>query len=94
LPKKPAVLLLRLAESLRLSPIYRWIYATASQESFVSISKIEGRLGFHPRYSNREALIRNYDWYVAHRLELGTLTGITHRVPWKKGVLGLVEYFF
>jgi nucleoside-diphosphate-sugar epimerase len=94
LPEKPAVLLLRLAEALHLSPLYRWIYATASQESFVSISGIESRLGFHPRYSNREALIRNYDWYVAHRQELGTLTGTTHRVPWKKGVLRLVEHLF
>ncbi len=94
LPAKPAILLLRLAEALRLSPLYRWIYATASQESFVSVSKIEIRLGFRPRYSNREALIRNYDWYVAHRQELGTATGTTHRVPWKKGVLRLVEHLF
>lgn len=94
LPAKPAILLLRLAEALRLSPLYRWIYATASQESFVSIAKIASHLGFHPRYSNREALIRNYDWYVAHHRELGRRTGTTHRVPWKKGVLGLVQYFF
>ncbi|HUL47177.1 MAG TPA: NAD(P)-dependent oxidoreductase [Steroidobacteraceae bacterium] len=94
LPAKPAILLLHLADALHLSPLYRWIYATASQESFVSVSKIESRLGFHPRYSNRDALIRNYDWYVAHRQELGTLTGTTHRVPWKKGVLRLVEHFF
>jgi nucleoside-diphosphate-sugar epimerase len=94
LPARPTILLLRLAEALRLSPLYRWIYATASQESFVSIARIENRLGFHPRYSNREALIRNYDWYVAHRQKLGTRTGTTHRVPWKKGVLRLVEHFF
>jgi len=94
LPARPAMLLLRLAEALHLSPLYRWIYATASQESYVSIARIASRLGFHPRYSNREALIRNYDWYVAHRQELGARTGTTHRVPWKKGVLRLVEHFF
>jgi nucleoside-diphosphate-sugar epimerase len=94
LPLRPAILLLRVADALRLSPLYRWIYATAAQESFVSVSKIERRLGFHPRYSNRDALIRNYDWFVDHRKELGMLTGTTHRVPWKKGVLGLVEHFF
>lgn len=93
-PARPAVLLLELAEALHLSPLYRWIYATAAQESFVSIARIEERLGFRPRHSNREALIRNYDWYVAHRDELGTRTGTTHRVPWKKGVLRLVEHFF
>ncbi len=94
LPARPAILLLQLAEALHLSPLYRWIYATASQESFVSISRIEARLGFRPRHSNREALIRNYDWYVAHRHELGTTTGTTHRVPWKKGVLSVVEHLF
>ena len=94
LPAKPAILLLRLAEALHLSPLYRWIYATASQESFVSVAKIDSRLGFRPLHSNSDALIRNYDWYVAHRQELGTLTGTTHRVPWKKGVLRLVEYLF
>jgi nucleoside-diphosphate-sugar epimerase len=94
LPAGPAILLLRVAAALRLSPLYRWIYSTASQESFVSIARIESCLGFRPRYSNREALIRNFDWYVAHRGELGTLTGTTHRVPWKKGILRLVEHFF
>ena len=94
LPETPAILLLQLAAALHLSPLYRWIYETASQESFVSIARIESRLGFYPRYSNRVALIRNYDWYVAHRAELGSQTGTTHRVPWKKGVLRLVEHLF
>ncbi len=94
LPAKPAILLLQLFEALHLSPLYRWIYETASQDSFVSTERIETRLGFRARYSNRDALIRNYDWYVAHRHEIQSLTGITHRVPWKKGVLQLAKYFF
>jgi hypothetical protein len=51
-------------------------------------------LGFQPRYSNRDALIRNYDWYVAHRDEFQSITGVTHRVPWNKGVLQLAKHFF
>jgi len=94
LPAKPAILLLQLFEALHLSPLYRWIYETASQDSFVSIERIETRLGFRARYSNRDALIRNYDWYVAHRHEIQSLTGITHRVPWKRGVLQLAKYCF
>jgi len=50
--------------------------------------------GFRPRYSNRDALIRNYDWYVAHRGQIRAATGVTHRVPWKKGVLRLAKYAF
>ncbi len=94
LPAAPAILVLRLLEALHVSPLYRWIYETAARESFVSIDKITAELGFRARYSNRDALIRNYDWYVAHRSEFASRTGITHRVPWKKGALQLAERFF
>ncbi len=94
LPAKPAIALLEIFEALHLSPLYPWIYKTASQESYVSIERIEKRLGFSPRYSNRDALIRNYDWYVAHRAEIKVATGTTHRVPWKKGALQLAKYLF
>jgi nucleoside-diphosphate-sugar epimerase len=94
LPALPVIWTLKLLEQLRLSPIYQWIYNTAAQESFVSIERLESKLGFVPRYSNRDALLRNYDWYVAHRDEYRGKTGVSHRVPWKKGALQLAKYFF
>ena len=94
LPAQPVIWTLKLLEQLHLSPIYEWIYDTAAQESFVSIERLERSLGFTPRYSNQEALIRNYDWYVLHRDEYRGKTGISHRVPWKKGALQLAKYLF
>ena len=94
LPAAPAIAALRLFEALHLSPLYRWIYETAAEESYVSIERIAARLGFRPQYSNRDALVRNYDWYVVHRREFQSLTGVTHRVPWKKGVLNVAKHFF
>lgn len=94
LPAGPAIWALRLLEGLHLSPLYRWIYETAVQDSFVSTDRIRERLDFVPRYSNRDALIRNYDWYVANRTRLAGATGVTHRVPWKRGALRLAQYFF
>jgi nucleoside-diphosphate-sugar epimerase len=94
LPVQPVIALLKLLEALHLSPLYQWIYETAARESFVSIDRLEQRLGFMPRYSNRSALIRNYDWYVAHRAEFQGKTGVTHRVPWKKGALNWVRWLF
>jgi len=94
LPLQPAIALLRLLEAMHLSPLYEWIYETAARESYVSIERIERKLGFVPRYSNRMALIRNFDWYVAHRAEYQGKTGITHRVPWKKGALQVAKCFF
>jgi nucleoside-diphosphate-sugar epimerase len=94
LPAAPAKVLLRLFAALGASPLYPWIFETATRESFVSIERLRARLGFTPRYSNRQALIRNFDWYRAHRGEIKGRTGVTHRVPWKKGVLNLAKPFF
>ena len=94
LPAAPARWLLRLLAAAHLSPLYPWIYETAAHDSFVSIERIVQRLGFKPRYSNREALIRNFDWYVAHRPQIRKMTGVTHRVPWKKGALRLAKFAF
>jgi nucleoside-diphosphate-sugar epimerase len=94
LPQRPAVWLLRVLEALHLSPLYRWIYETAGHESEVSIERLQKVLGYTPRYSNRDALQRNYDWYVAHRAEFHGRSGVSHRVPWKHGVLALAKWFF
>lgn len=93
-PAGPAVALLRLLEQLRLSPLYRWIYETAGKDSFVGTDKIAGRLGFRPRFSNEEALIRNYDWYVANRDRITRAAGVSHRAPWKRGALSLARHVF
>ena len=81
-------------EKLGLSPLYKWIYETAGKESFVSIEKAERLLGFNPKYSNREALIRNYQWYLANVDKLGEASGVTHRTPWRQGALKLAKLFF
>jgi len=94
LPEKPAILMLRFLEALRLSPLYKWIYETVGKESFVSIAKAEARLGFVPKYSNREALIRNYKWYLENVDRLTGQSGVTHRVPWAQGALRLAKVFF
>ena len=85
---------LRCLEKLQLSPLYRWVYETAPHDSFVSIIKAEKILGFKPKYSNKQALIRNYQWYLAHYQEFARQEGVSHRVPWKQGILKVVSWFF
>jgi nucleoside-diphosphate-sugar epimerase len=94
LPAYPARVALKALEFLHLSPLYRWIYETASRDSFVAVERIEAKLGFMPRYSNRDALIRNYDWYVAHRGEIGRAPGVSHRVRWRRGALRIAKLLF
>lgn len=94
LPAGPAIALLRLLEFFHLSPLYKWVYETAAKDSFVSIEKAERVLGYAPRYSNKQALVRNYEWYLAHRDEFAKASGVSHRVPWKQGLLGVAKLFF
>ncbi len=93
-PAGPVIWTLRALEVLHLSPLYKWIYETAAADSYVSIEKAERLLGFTPRYSNQQALVRNYQWYIDHLDEFQNASGITHRVPWKQGILKLIKWLF
>jgi nucleoside-diphosphate-sugar epimerase len=94
LPATPAIMLLRVLEKLKISPLYKWVYETASKDSYVSIEKAEQVLGFKPVYSNKDALIRNYQWYLENQSQFERKSGISHRVPWKQGVLKIAKIFF
>lgn len=93
-PAGPVILALRLLEALKLSPLYAWVYETASKDSFVSIEKAERELGYAPKYSNKDALIRNYQWYLDNLPRFQGQSGVSHRVPWNQGALALAKRFF
>lgn len=94
LPEMPIIWTLRFLESLKLSPLYKWVYETASKDSFVSIEKAEKVLGYSPKYSNEDALIRNYKWYLENLETFKEQSGVSHRVPWKQGILKLAKLVF
>lgn len=93
-PAQPVIMALRVLEALKLSPLYGWVYETACTDSFVSIEKAERVLGYKPKFSNQHALVRNYQWYLENLEKFHGATGISHRVPWKQGILRVVKTFF
>lgn len=90
-PARLAKAILGPLSALRLSPVYRWVYDTADQDSFVGIEKIRQELGWTPRHSNRDAMIHTYAWYLREGKRMAQQTGTSHRVAWKQGVLRLVK---
>ncbi|AHG01394.1 epimerase (plasmid) [Halostagnicola larsenii XH-48] len=86
------VAVLRVLDRLNLSPLYPWVYETAHEDSYVSVEKLK-RLGWEPEYSNREALVETYDWYLAHdeSNEAANETGLDHRVAWDQGALTIAK---
>ena len=93
-PASPMIWALRLLELLHISPLYKWVYETAAVDSFVSIEKAEKELGYAPKYSNKQALVRNYEWYIKNLDSFKNASGVSHRVPWKQGILGFVKHLF
>ncbi len=94
IPAGPAVLALRAFEALGVSPLYQWVYETAGKDSFVAVEKIESAVGFVPRYSNQDALLRNFRWYCKNRRRFAKASGVSHRVPWKQGILRAAKVLF
>jgi len=94
LPAAPMIWTLRILEKFNLSPLYKWVYETVTEDSFVSIEKAERVLGYAPRYSNKDAMVRNYQWYIDNLESFEGQSGVSHRVPWKQGALGIAKAFF
>ncbi len=93
-PAAPAIFGLRILDKLKLSPLYKWVYETASEDSFVSIEKAQDKLGYAPKFSNKEALLRNFRWYLENLKQFENASGVSHRVPWKQGAIGLLKKVF
>lgn len=93
-PVLPSIIFLKAFEKLNISPLYEWIYETINRDSFVSIEKAEKILGFSPKYSNKDALIRNFEWYLNNIDMIKNKKGINHTSAWEQGILKFAKYFF
>jgi len=95
LPIGPALAVLRALQWARLSPVYGRLLSKLRGDSYVSIDKARERLGFTPRFSNREAILRTFDWWLGQRApRLAPKSGTTSRDPWRQGALSLAKVLF
>jgi nucleoside-diphosphate-sugar epimerase len=95
IPARPAVAVLDLLQRVRLSPVYGRLVHKLLADSYVSIDKARERLGFHPRFSNRDAILATYDWWrTARTANTAGSAGRTSREPWRQGVLSLAKALF
>ncbi len=90
LPARPTQAILRMLELARLSPLAEWHYKTADRDSFVDVTRAERALGWTPRFSNVDALVAAYDWFVANEA-VARAVGTTHRTAWRQQALGLLK---
>lgn len=93
-PAKPMFLALNILEKLKLSPFYKRLYLKLNRNYFVSIGNAERKLGYMPKYSNKDALIRNYHWYLENKDKNAAKEGHSNNAVWNQGILKLSKYFF
>jgi dTDP-D-glucose 4,6-dehydratase len=49
-------------------------------------------LDWQPKFSNSQALIKSYQWYLDHYQKIKSKkTGVTHTVGWNQGILGFFK---
>ena len=94
LPAAPAIWTLRLLEKMGISPLYKWVYETAATDSYVDVTKAQRLLGWDAKYSNQDALVRNFIWYMENLTSFEGSSGVSHRVPWSQGILKVAKVMF
>jgi nucleoside-diphosphate-sugar epimerase len=93
LPAMPAVALMRLAASLRLSPLGPYHALMYGRSFYYDVSRAKAKLGWSARFGNDEMFCAAYDWYLAHRDEiLVRKTGSHHTLPAPQGVLRVASW--
>jgi nucleoside-diphosphate-sugar epimerase len=93
LPVRPAVVVLEALNRAGWSPVYSRLIHKLLADSAASTRVAEERLGFSPRYSNRDAILRTYEWWRSCG-GTGRVAGRTSHAPWKQGVLAAAKVFF
>lgn len=94
LPVLPSQIALGILETLGLSPIAAWHYKTLPVPSYVSTKKVEKKLRWKAKKSNKDLLLENYKWYEKNHDTIINAVGMTHRVGWNFQILNLVSRFF
>lgn len=94
IPARPAFGVLNVLERLKLSPFYKRLYLKLNRDYYVSVEKACQQLGYAPRYSNQEALKRNYRWYLSQLATMDQKSGANNNAVWNQGILRMAKLFF
>jgi nucleoside-diphosphate-sugar epimerase len=87
-PARRAMQALSLAGQAPFAPYHWLLYA---ESLWFDTTKAQTELGWKPAHSNASALIESYEWFLAHRDELGGEGGSHHQSPVRLGLLRLLK---
>ena len=91
-PDMAAVWGLRALHRAGLSPIHPRVFESARVDATVPIARMTS-LGWRPRYSSADALVRAYRWYLEHQHQT-IARGDGHRFTWRSAALDALRRLF
>ena len=93
LPKRPAILAMKLAHHLHISPLGPYHYKMIAENFLFETSRIKEALDWKPTLTNSEMLVRAYQYYSAHRAEIEKRSDVSaHSKPASMGVIRLLKW--
>jgi nucleoside-diphosphate-sugar epimerase len=94
LPRDAALLGMRIAHHLGISPLGPYHYKMIAEDFCFDTTRIKTRLGWRPTLTNEEMLYRAYEYYRNNRREIEARTDVSaHRQATSMGVIRLLKWF-
>ena len=92
LPIGPARSAMQAVANAGLAPFAPYHWLLYGESLWFDVTRARTELGWEPRHSNTSMVIESYEWFLAHRHELGGRTGSEHQSAAKLGALKLVKH--
>jgi len=70
IPRRPAEWGMKAADALRISPLAPYHALMYGRSLYFDVSKLNEELGWRSKWSNEEAIVDGYKWYVKNRQEI------------------------
>jgi nucleoside-diphosphate-sugar epimerase len=87
LPRTPAQLAMELMGRTRLAPFAPYHWLLYGESLWFDTTKARHELGWQPKHSNAAMVVESYEWFLAHRDEIGATKGSHHQSPVRLGLL-------
>jgi nucleoside-diphosphate-sugar epimerase len=93
LPKGPTLAAMKLAHTLKISPLGPYHYKMIAESFVFDTTRIKQQLGWSPTLTNEEMLLKSYAYYAENRDEIAGRTNVsTHRKPAAMGAIRLLKW--
>jgi nucleoside-diphosphate-sugar epimerase len=91
LPVAPARAAMQAVANAGLAPFAPYHWLLFGESLWFDVTKARTELSWEPRHSNVSMVIESYEWFLAHRAQLGERKGSEHQSAARLGALKLIK---